>query len=197
MLQRLFTFIPNRTNRDITLQQFKKIFFWEYAHRLLGRVIGVAFVAPLAYFALRKRSLTPGTVPFLSLLALLIGGQGALGWYMVKSGLRDEIITNKEVPRVSQYRLAAHLSMALALYVGMLTAAFRTRNDWRWANEGTWNKIGGAEPWKAFLNNPAARRFRGAALALGCLVFVTAFSGEILFSVLLDATLSLMGLFDY
>ena len=161
----------------MTLAEFKRIFFWEYAHRLLGRVVGVAFVGPLAYFALRKRGLTPGSTPFLLGLASLIGGQGVLGWYMVKSGLRDEIIINREVPRVSQYRLAAHLSMALLLYVGMLAAAFQTRTDWRWAAQGTWNSLAGPDPWKCILEKPAVRRFRGATIALGCLVFLTAFSG--------------------
>ncbi|KAF8312853.1 COX15-CtaA-domain-containing protein [Clavulina sp. PMI_390] len=164
-------------NHSITLEEFKRIFFWEYLHRLLGRVIGLGFVVPLTYFALRRNRLTPGSLPFYSFLALLIGGQGALGWYMVKSGLRDEIITNKEVARVSQYRLAAHLSMALALYVGMLSAAFSTRNDWRWKTQGSWSKLTGAEPWKKILENPAVRRFKGAAMALSCLVFLTAFSG--------------------
>jgi len=162
----------------MTLAEFKQIFFWEYMHRLLGRMIGIAFVGPLAYFALRKRRLTPGSLPFLGSLALLIGGQGVLGWYMVKSGLRDEIVINREVPRVSQYRLAAHLSMALLLYVGMLAAALRTRTDTRWATQGTWNRLTGADPWKEVLQNPAVRRFRRAALALSCLVFLTAFSGE-------------------
>lgn len=162
----------------MTLSEFKQIFFWEYVHRLLGRVIGVAFVGPLAYFALRKRALTPGSLPFLGSLALLIGGQGALGWYMVKSGLRDEIVTNREVPRVSHYRLAAHLSMALLLYAGMLAAAFRTRTDWRWGTKGTWNRLTGSDAWEQVLRNPAVRRFRRATFAVGCLVFLTAFSGE-------------------
>jgi cytochrome c oxidase assembly protein subunit 15 len=166
-----------RTNKNMTLAEFKQIFLWEYAHRLLGRMIGVAFVGPLAYFALRKRGLTPGSSPLLLSLALLIGGQGALGWYMVKSGLRDEIIVNREVPRVSQYRLAAHLGLALLLYVGMLAAAFQTRTDWRWATQGTWSHLTGPDPWKYIIEKPAVRRFRGAAFALNCLIFLTAFSG--------------------
>jgi cytochrome c oxidase assembly protein subunit 15 len=102
------------------LHEFKKIFFMEWAHRMWGRGIGVAFLLPAAYYGykgylkgtLRRRVLTIGA---------LIGFQGALGWYMVKSGLDESIATTPNaVPRVSQYRLAAHLGSAFAIYAGML-----------------------------------------------------------------------------
>lgn len=145
----------------------------------------MAFVLPLTYFALRRRVLTPGfqSVPLYGLLAVLIGAQGALGWYMVKSGLEEELTVKPgAVARVSQYRLAAHLTLALLLYVGMLSSGLKVRMDWKWANKGIWSGLRAAEataePWKEVLHKGASvRRFRAGALALGGLVFLTAFSG--------------------
>jgi cytochrome c oxidase assembly protein subunit 15 len=99
----------------MTLQAFKGIFWWEYVHRLLGRLIGLAFFVPLVWFALRghvdrKLGLRLG------LIFLLGGAQGALGWYMVQSGLVDD-------PRVSQFRLTAHLSLAFLIFAAMLWTA--------------------------------------------------------------------------
>ncbi len=90
------------------LADFKRIFFWEWLHRLWGRLIGLAFALPLLYFWLRKK-IPAGYGWKLSGLFVLGGAQGALGWWMVKSGLIDR-------PDVSHYRLAAHLSLALILF---------------------------------------------------------------------------------
>ena len=88
-----------RLNHSITLDEFKNIFYMEWGHRVLGRIIGVGFVVPLAYFALRKQ-LTATLPRNLFGMALLIGAQGALGWYMVKSGLEDSLMhTPGAVPR--------------------------------------------------------------------------------------------------
>ena len=95
-------------NRGMTLDGFKNIFYVEWAHRLLGRLIGLVFLLPLLYFALRKR-LERTLVPKLVGIFILGGMQGALGWFMVKSGLVD-------VPRVSPYRLTAHLGLAVLIY---------------------------------------------------------------------------------
>jgi cytochrome c oxidase assembly protein subunit 15 len=100
-----------QVNHAMDLAAFKGIFWWEYFHRLLGRLIGVAFFVPLAWFALRKRvpaSLVPALGAILALGAL----QGAMGWYMVQSGLVDD-------PRVSHLRLTAHLGLALAIFAAM------------------------------------------------------------------------------
>ena len=86
------------------LSQFKSIFFWEWGHRLLGRVIGVAFALPLAWFWIRGR-LTPGLKPKLVGILALGGLQGAVGWWMVKSGLTGRV-------EVAQERLAIHLLLA-------------------------------------------------------------------------------------
>ena len=103
-------------HQDFTLSDFKRIFYMEYTHRMWGRSVGLAFYIPAAVFwykgwfsgAMKKRSVFWGS---------LILAQGLLGWWMVKSGLRkiDKDDTNT-VPRVSQYRLAAHLGLALFLY---------------------------------------------------------------------------------
>jgi len=105
-----------KINRGMSLGEFKVIFMFEYLHRLLGRLIGVIFALPLIYFALRRR-LRPGLAPGLVILFIMGGLQGLLGWYMVKSGLVDN-------PRVSQYRLTAHLGVAVAIYACMLWLAF-------------------------------------------------------------------------
>jgi heme a synthase len=104
-----------QVNRGMTLEQFKGIFWWEYAHRLLGRLIGVVFLLPLAWFALRRR-IPRALLPRLIAIFVLGGLQGALGWYMVQSGLVDD-------PRVSQYRLAAHLGLAAAIYAAIVWTA--------------------------------------------------------------------------
>ena len=94
-------------NSEMTLVEFKKIFWWEYVHRLWGRLIGVAFGLPLIWFLLRG-SVPHWLKPHLILLFLLGGIQGVIGWWMVKSGFVDR-------HDVSQYRLVAHLSVAFAI----------------------------------------------------------------------------------
>jgi cytochrome c oxidase assembly protein subunit 15 len=100
---------------DMTLAQFKSIYFWEYFHRLWGRLIGIVFLLPFLYF-LWRGMVTRALAPKLAALFVLGGLQGALGWYMVESGLESRI-------EVSQYRLAAHLAMAVIIYLAMLWVA--------------------------------------------------------------------------
>ena len=87
---------------------FKRIYVVEYAHRMLGRLIGIAFLIPFLYFLIRKR-IPPDLTPKLVIMFVLGGLQGALGWYMVASGLVDK-------PDVSHLRLTAHLGFAVAIY---------------------------------------------------------------------------------
>ncbi len=101
-----------QVNLGMSLSEFKSIFYFEYAHRVLGRLIGLIFVVPLLVFWLRKRISRPLGISLVSIF-ILGGLQGLLGWYMVQSGLVDE-------PRVSQYRLAAHLGLAAALFGALL-----------------------------------------------------------------------------
>ena len=138
-------------NPNMTLDGFKGIFWWEYFHRLLGRSIGMAFLLPFLYFLAR------GTVrgPLAWRLAgiFLLGGlQGAMGWYMVKSGLVDN-------PRVSQLRLAAHLGLAFLIYATMFWQAL--------------NLLRGDD------GRAAVPRFFRGAQALVALVFVMVLSGAL------------------
>jgi cytochrome c oxidase assembly protein subunit 15 len=97
-----------KVNHDMSLDGFKFIFWWEWAHRLSGRLIGVVFFLPYVWFLFRGK--LRGIVAAKIFGFFILGGlQGALGWYMVKSGLVDD-------PRVSQYRLAAHLGLAFLLF---------------------------------------------------------------------------------
>ena len=96
-----------KLNFGMTLEGFKQIFWWEYLHRLLGRIIGVVFILPFLYFLL-TRQLNRWLLKRLLFILLLGMGQGVMGWIMVKSGLVDN-------PHVSHFRLAAHFCLALSL----------------------------------------------------------------------------------
>ena len=103
-------------NQGMTLDEFKTIYFWEFVHRLWARLIGLVIAAILVYFLIR-RTLSKELVGRLIVLLVLTGAQGALGWFMVASGLSERT-------DVSQYRLAAHLALALVIYlVAIWTAA--------------------------------------------------------------------------
>ncbi|MEN3950376.1 COX15/CtaA family protein [Iodidimonas sp. SYSU 1G8] len=97
-----------KKNSDFSVADFKTIFWFEYLHRLLGRLIGLAFAVPFFWMLWRGQIPAP-LKPRLWLLLGLGGLQGFMGWYMVASGLVDQ-------PYVSQYRLAAHLGLAFAIY---------------------------------------------------------------------------------
>ncbi len=106
-------------NQGMTLTGFKHIFFWEYAHRLLGRIIGLAFAAPLLWFAIRKQ--IPAGYGWRLVALLALGGfQGAIGWWMVASGL--SVRTD-----VSHVRLAIHLLTALTILAGIVWTALDLR----------------------------------------------------------------------
>jgi heme a synthase len=112
--------IPQYTqvNKGMSLDAFKFIFWWEWGHRFLGRLIGLAFALPMAWFWLRGRIRQDMKLPLLGLLVL--GGlQGFIGWFMVSSGLSERV-------DVSQYRLALHLSMAFVLLGCLLWLAMRS-----------------------------------------------------------------------
>lgn len=118
-----------KVNAGMSLDAFKGIFYWEYGHRVLGRVIGLIYLLPLLYFLAR------GMVPkswYVRLFGLFILGglQGLMGWYMVKSGLVD-------VPHVSQYRLTAHLGLAIVIFGFMLWYAMDFLRGERRAHHAT------------------------------------------------------------
>jgi cytochrome c oxidase assembly protein subunit 15 len=104
-------------NKGMSLAEFKVIYWWEWAHRFLGRMIGFAFLIPFLFFWLRGR-VSPKMMPRLIFVFVLGGLQGGLGWYMVKSGLVDRV-------DVSQYRLAAHLSAAVLIFGYIFWVAHR------------------------------------------------------------------------
>lgn len=137
--------IPEYTevNAGMSLAAFKTIYWWEWGHRFLGRLIGIAFFAPFVYFVATGKA--RGALAYkLGGLFVLGGLQGALGWWMVSSGLVDRV-------DVSQYRLAAHLGLAILLFAAMLWLALDL-----WPDE-----------------KPAGpRRLFPAALALACVVYL-------------------------
>ena len=104
-----------KINIGMDLDGFKRIYWFEFAHRVLGRAIGIVFLLPFLYFLARGMLRRP-LVPKLLAMFVLGGMQGLLGWYMVKSGLVDN-------PHVSQYRLTAHLTLALVIYAYMFWVA--------------------------------------------------------------------------
>ena len=97
-----------KLNYNMTIDEFKDIYFWEWIHRVIGRFIGLVFVIPFVYFLLRKQ-LTKSTIKKCLILLAMGGFQGFLGWFMVKSGLVDK-------PDVSHYRLAMHLTTAFLTF---------------------------------------------------------------------------------
>jgi cytochrome c oxidase assembly protein subunit 15 len=139
-----------QVNRGMSLQEFKGIFWWEYIHRLLGRLIGLGFLLPYLAFLLRKR-LDRYNAWRLGFVFLLGAAQGALGWYMVMSGLVDD-------PRVSQFRLTAHLGLAIAIFAAMFWIAL----DMLHPHPGA---------------SGQRSRLSGPALALAALVFLMILSG--------------------
>mmetsp|Transcript_6880 Transcript_6880/g.10418 ORF Transcript_6880/g.10418 Transcript_6880/m.10418 type:complete len:337 (-) Transcript_6880:57-1067(-) len=115
---------PEFIQQPIGMSHFKFIYLYEWGHRILGRMSGLMYVIPYCYF------LSRGMLPRQNrmLYHLVLGGfafQGALGWYMVKSGLDSKLLEENKTATVSAYRLAAHLSVALSIYTAMMFCAFR------------------------------------------------------------------------
>jgi heme a synthase len=103
-------------NRGMSLTDFKAIYWWEWTHRLLGRLIGFVFFVPLVFF-IATRTLSRAEIPRMLALFALGGLQGFVGWWMVQSGLETRV-------SVSQYRLAIHLGVAVVLFGAILWTAF-------------------------------------------------------------------------
>jgi len=110
-----------KINAGMSVEGFKSIFWLEYLHRLWGRIIGVAFFVPFVWFLIKGR-LGGGLAPKLLFMFVLGGAQGVMGWFMVKSGLVDR-------PDVSQYRLTAHLALAILIYGYMFWVALGLLTD--------------------------------------------------------------------
>lgn len=149
-------------NQGMSLEEFKFIWWMEYGHRQWGRLIGTAFLIPAAVFwskgwftkVMKRRVLGCG---------VLLGCQGLLGWYMVKSGLEDRFQSQSDVPRVSQNRLAAHLGTAFVLYSALL-----------------WSALDVTKPAEAVKQiNTSMLKFRKLAHFTKGWVFLTALSGAL------------------
>lgn len=102
-------------HNDFTLDDYKFIYFWEWFHRFIGRIIGLVFIIPFVYFLIKKK-LDSETIKKCIILLFMGGFQGFLGWFMVKSGLIDN-------PDVSHYRLALHLTFAFITFAYTLWVA--------------------------------------------------------------------------
>ncbi|MBA4740826.1 MAG: COX15/CtaA family protein [Burkholderiales bacterium] len=138
-------------NFGMSLDEFKVIFWWEYFHRLLGRLIGLVFFVPFAYFLIRRRLNSDITTRLIGIFAL--GGlQGAMGWYMVASGLVDD-------PNVSQYRLTAHLGIAFLIFGAI-----------------TWTTLSILYPSRANLSPPVRNMYKFSMIVNG-VIFLMVLSG--------------------
>ncbi|KAI4142218.1 MAG: hypothetical protein L6R39_005031 [Caloplaca ligustica] len=158
-------------NPHMTLDEFKSIYYMEWTHRIWGRLVGMSFLLPAAYFIARRKVSAPMAGRIIG-IAGLIGFQGFLGWWMVKSGLKDDLFAPGSHPRVSQYRLTAHLGTAFLCYTAMLWNGLATLREHKLL----------ADPQQASklferLKSPELRLFRRSVGALGVLVFCTALSG--------------------
>lgn len=159
-------------NSHITLEEFQFIFFMEWAHRLWGRAIGVIMLLPAAYFAYSRKT-SPRVNKRLVGLVALLGLQGFIGWWMVKSGLDEEgLKERKSKPTVSQYRLTTHLGAAFMLYMGMLWTGLEILREAKW----TQNPKSALELFQK-LDNPALKPLRRISIFLVGLTFITAMSG--------------------
>ncbi len=143
-----------QVNKGMALAEFQRIFWWEYFHRLLGRLIGVAFLLPFLWF-LARRKIPSGYGLRLAGIFALGAAQGALGWYMVRSGLVDD-------PRVSQFRLTAHLGLAFLIFATMLWCALSLLSPRSLSSNSA---------------SPAAASLRRWAVVVAGLVFLQAIAG--------------------
>lgn len=167
-----------RDAKTFSMDEFKRIYYWEWGHRFLGRAIGVVYGVPWLYFVATGRIRGPLLWQSGALLALG-GAQGAVGWWMVKSGLQEDL----DHPRVDHRRLATHLGCALVIYSGLM---------WLGLNETTKDKIISIPTSSSVASStsaanvvssssssipPYVRRFRWLSLAALTAVFGTALTG--------------------
>jgi heme a synthase len=159
-------------NPHMALDEFKSIYWMEWIHRLWGRAIGISFVLPALYFVARRR-VSKAMMLRLAGISGLIGFQGFVGWWMVKSGLKDDLFAAGSHPRVSQYRLTAHLGAAFLCYTAML---------WNGLSILRTNKLLSMSPTAASrslsaLSSPKLKVFKRSVAGIALLVFTTAMSG--------------------
>jgi cytochrome c oxidase assembly protein subunit 15 len=163
-------------NRGMSLQQFKSIYWWEWTHRALGRLIGAVFLFPFLWF-LWSGAIEPGLRTRLWLIFGLGALQGAVGWWMVASGLAERV-------SVSQYRLAFHLTLACAIYA----AVVRTLQGLSSLRGGRADEAVRGRRFRSLITASSARndetglapaRVRGEAFALLLIIFLQIYVGAL------------------
>lgn len=160
-------------NSRMDLDDFKKIYWMEWIHRQWGRVVGITFLLPTIGFIAARRVSKPMALKLVGICGL-IGFQGFLGWWMVKSGLKDDLFAPGSHPRVSQYRLAAHLGTAFIAYTAMLYNGLRILQVQKLLSledKGLVQSVLQAG------QQPQLRLFRRCVAALSVLIFTTVMSG--------------------
>jgi cytochrome c oxidase assembly protein subunit 15 len=170
------TFPEFQQRKSMTIDEFQYIFYWEWGHRMLGRVVGVCFAAPWAYFALRGK-IPPGYSNRMKVLFTMGGTQGLVGWWMVKSGLGEDRRNDSKEIRVSPYRLAAHLGMAFSTYSLLLWTGMGIL---QFPNDTGKNAATKLLALSKSLSKSAiahAKRVRGGAIAVTSLTAITVASG--------------------
>ena len=158
-------------NPNMTMDAFKYIYYMEWTHRLWGRVVGISFVLPAVYF-IARRKLSANMALRITGIGALIGFQGVLGWWMVKSGLKDDLFAPGSHPRVSQYRLVAHLGTAFLCYSAMLWNGLSILREHKLLGN-----LQRAETILQRTRSPRLQVFRASVGVLTGLVFITAMSG--------------------
>ncbi|KAI9876222.1 MAG: Cytochrome c oxidase assembly protein cox15 [Pleopsidium flavum] len=158
-------------NPNMTLSEFKSIYYMEWGHRLWGRFVGLSFLLPAVYFIARRR-VSGRMAAKLVGISGLIGFQGVLGWWMVKSGLKDDLFAPGSHPRVSQYRLTAHLGTAFLCFTAMLWNGLSILRAHRLLAD----PVAGDKA-LSILRDPSLKIFRRSVAGLAVLVFCTAMSG--------------------
>ncbi|KAJ2548406.1 Cytochrome c oxidase assembly protein cox15 [Coemansia sp. RSA 1933] len=163
----------HKVHIGITLDDFKRIYFMEWFHRNAGRLIGVVYLVPMAVFISRRMVTRAGAAKLLGLGSLLLA-QGAMGWYMVSSGLDPELAERPDaVPRVSQYRLTAHLSLAYLMYAGLALYGWGVVR----ANRLATHRIPNPDALRALQQKPCIASFRRRTAAATLLIGTTCLSG--------------------
>lgn len=155
----------------MTLSEFKSIYYMEWGHRLWGRFVGLSVLLPTVYFTARRKVSARMAAKVIGISGL-IGFQGVLGWWMVKSGLKDDLFAPGSHPRVSQYRLTAHLGTAFLAFTAMLWNGLSILRAHRLLADPV-----AAEKSLSILRDPRLKTFRRSVAGLAILVFCTAMSG--------------------
>ncbi|EDN09912.1 cytochrome c oxidase assembly protein [Histoplasma capsulatum] len=158
-------------NPNMSLSEFKFIYYMEWIHRQWGRFVGLSFILPAAFFVATKKVSKPMSLRLLG-IGGLIGFQGFIGWWMVKSGLKDDLFAPGSHPRVSQYRLTTHLGTAFLCYTAMLWNGLAILRSNRLLKD----PVKGMEILND-LRHPKLSIFRKSVAGLALLAFTTVISG--------------------